>query len=52
MRKGVITRDLSIPKDAEEPDEVKMRGEAGLAAAAASSSSSSSSSSNKRARTD
>jgi hypothetical protein len=49
MRKDVITRDPSIPKDVEgEPDEVKLRIEAGLAAAA--NSSISSSSSNKRDR--
>jgi hypothetical protein len=45
-RKDVITRDPSIPRPTKEPDDVKKRIEAGLAAG----NSSSSSSSNKRAR--
>jgi hypothetical protein len=49
MRKGLIIRDPSIPRPPKQPDEVKLRIEAELAAAA-SSSSSSSSSNNKRAR--
>jgi hypothetical protein len=46
MRKDIIIRDPSIPRPPKQPDDVKMRIEAGLAAAASSSSSSN----NKRAR--
>jgi hypothetical protein len=49
--KGLIVRDPSIPKEEQEPDDVKIRVEAALAAASSSSSSGSSSSrDNKRAR--